>query len=164
MNQPVKFKGRFDVKIFDKNGKLKKKLTAHNGVVNVGKDTILGVMFNAATQITAWFTGLINNSPSPTLAATDTMASHSGWVESQDYSEATRPAWPEDAPASQQITNSTAVVFSINATVTIAGFFLNSINIKGGATGTLWCTALFDGGAQAVISGDTIEVTYTLST
>ena len=164
MNEKLKLKGRFDVKIFDKHGKLKKKLTAHNGIVNIGKDTILGVMFNAATQITSWFMGLLDNSPAPTLADTDTMASHSGWAENTNYDEATRPAWPEDAPASQQITNSTAAVFTMNATVTIAGFFLTSDNVKGGATGVLWSTALFDGGAQAVIATDVIEVTYTLST
>jgi len=165
--RPLKLKGRFDVIIRDRDGRIKHKgrLTAHNGIVNVGKDKLLGVMFNAATQITAWFMGLINDSPSPTLGAIDTMLVHAGWVESStDYSEATRPAWPEDAPASQKITNTTEVVFSITATVTIAGFFLVDNSTKGGTAGTLWCTALFDGGPQAVVSGDTIKVTYTLST
>ena len=164
MNKALKFKGWFDVRIFDKHGRLKKVLTAHNGVVNEGKDKVLGVMFNAVTQITPWFMGLINNSPSPTLAAADTMGSHGGWDESDDYSEGTRPAWPEDAASGQQITNSTEVVFTIDATVTIAGFFLTSDSAKNGVAGTLWCTALFDGGAQSVISGDTLKVTYTLST
>lgn len=165
MNKVLRFKGRFDVRIFDKRGRLKKVLTAHNGIVNGGKDKVLGVMFNAVAQITTWFMGLINNSPTPTLAAADTMAIHGGWNESHtEYDETPRPTWPEDPASGQQITNTTEVVFTINATLTIAGFFLVSNNTKGGTAGTLWCTALFDGGAQAVISGDKIKVTYTLST
>ena len=50
MNKALRFKGRFDVRIFDKNGRLKYVLTARNGVVNDGKDKILGVMFNAVTR------------------------------------------------------------------------------------------------------------------
>ena len=158
------FKGRFDVVIRDKDGNIKHKgkLTAHNGIVNEGKDKLLGVMFNAATQITAWFIGLINIGP--TLAASDTMLNHGGWNERHmDYDEATRPTWDEAVPSGQAITSLTVAVFTMNTTVTIAGFFLTSDAAKNGTLGTLWCTALFDGGEQDVVATDVIQVTYTLN-
>jgi len=161
----LRLKGQLDVLLFDKHGKLKKVLTAKNGITNAGKDKLLGVMFNAQTAITTWYVGLIDSTSFTGLAAGDTMASHAGWLESTAYTEAARVAWVEDTPASQQITNSAAVVFSINATGTMKGFFLNSLAPKGiDDAGTLWSTALFDGGDQAVASGDKIHITYTLST
>jgi len=51
----------------------------------------------------------------------------------------------------------------MNATLTIAGFFLTSDAAKNGTLGTLWCTALFDGGEQDVVATDVIQVTYTLN-
>jgi hypothetical protein len=63
------------------------------------------------------------------------------------------------------ITNSASVaVFSINATTTIAGAFLTSDNTKGGTTGVLFSVANFQApGDRAVVSGDTLNVTYTFS-
>jgi hypothetical protein len=55
-------------------------------------------------------------------------------------------------------------VFSINATTTIAGAFLTSDNTKGGTTGVLFSVANFQApGDRAVVSGDTLNVTYTFS-
>jgi mevalonate kinase len=63
------------------------------------------------------------------------------------------------------ITNSASVaVFSINATTTIAGAFLSSDNTKSGTTGVLFSVANFASpGDRAVVSGDTLNVTYTFS-
>ncbi len=154
-------RGRFLVRIRDKNGRLKKELVAHNGITNVGKDDLLGVMFNAGSQSTTWYVGIINTSP--TLADTDTMASHSGWVEHDIYSEANRPEWVEDPPASQQITNPAKTIFTIDEAATVSGFFLVNENTKLGTTGILWSTAVFAEGDQPVEVSDTIELTYVLT-
>lgn len=159
--ESASLKGQFLVRIRDKHGRLKKELVAFNGITDFGKDELLGIMFASEDQTVAWFVGLIDDSPA--LADGDIMSDHAGWTENEDYDEGTRPAWPEDAPASQQITNSSAVVFTMDASVTIAGFFLTSGSAKGGTTGTLWCTALFAEGDQVVADNDTIELTYVLS-
>jgi hypothetical protein len=47
--------------------------------------------------------------------------------------------------------------------LTVKGLFLISDSTKGGTTGTLFSTAAFTGGTQAVNSGDTLKVTYTVA-
>jgi hypothetical protein len=55
-------------------------------------------------------------------------------------------------------------VFSINATTTVGGAFLISNNTKGGTTGVLFSAADFAApGDRAVVNGDTLNVTITLS-
>jgi hypothetical protein len=63
------------------------------------------------------------------------------------------------------ITNSASVaVFSINGTTTVGGAFLTSNNTKGGTTGILFSASDFTApGDRAVVSGDTLNVTYTFS-
>ena len=158
----IYFKGEFKLEHI-RNGKVIGEYKFKNGVVDVGINSILGVQFHNDTQITPWYLGLIDDAVIGDLAAADTMASHPGWTENQSYTEVTRPAWGPDAPASKAITNSSYVVFSINATVTISGIFLTSDNVKGGATGTLWATGLFLAGNVAAIASDTLNVTYTVS-
>jgi hypothetical protein len=61
------------------------------------------------------------------------------------------------------IATSTPVVFTINSTVTIAGAFVTNNNTKGGTTGTLFSVGNFTVGDRPVVSGDTLNVTYTFS-
>ena len=130
-----------------------------NGICNGGIDDILGVYFDADSQSANWYLGLINNSPTPTLAATDTLASHSGWSEFTNYT-GSRQEWAPDTPSSQSITNSVLVVFPITASATIHGFFCCSVAT--GTSGILWATAAF-ATAQAVLNGDNLKITYTVN-
>jgi hypothetical protein len=95
------------------------------------------------------------------------MASHAGWTEIVPYSNATRPActFATATTANPSVaTNSASVaVFTINATATVGGAFLVSNDTKSGTTGTLFSAADFTGGDRSVGSGDTLNVTYTLS-
>ena len=86
--------------------------------------------------------GLIDNASFSALSAADTMASHAGWIENTDYDEAARPDWGAAAATSGIKQNTTSVVFTFNAAVTIKGLFLTTNATKGGATGTLWSTGL----------------------
>ncbi len=64
------------------DGGLKWKDEIHNIVATVGKNALLDVFFGTGVQgagKTTWFMGLANSSP--TVAAGDTMSSHSGWAE-----------------------------------------------------------------------------------
>lgn len=160
-NAVIKLNGVYTVEHI-RNGVTLSKKDHLNGVTNIGKDTILNVMFGAASQLTPWYLSFISLAGYTALAAADTMSSHAGWVEFTGYSEATRPEWTEGAAASQVVTNAVAISFNINATGTIKGGFLTSENTKSGTTGILWGTALFSGDLS-VTSGDIIKITYSVT-
>ena len=153
--------GRFQIDHI-RDGKVIAKYDMPNGIVDVGLNYILTTMFNAGSQLTAWYIGLINNASYTALADADTMSSHAGWIESSDYSNATRPEWTCGDAATRQITNAATVDFNSNATVTMKALFITSVATKGGTTGTLWATAAF-GSTVALNSGDTLKVTYTVT-
>lgn len=160
--------GRFKVQCFDKDGNLKWEDENHNLVVNQGLQYMCGTALTSVAQITTWYLGLYGAGASNTPAAGDTMASHAGWTEVTPYSNATRPActFATATTANPSVaTNSASVaVFNINATSTVGGAFLVSNNTKGGSTGTLFSAADFQSpGDRSVASGDTLNVTYTLS-
>ena len=158
----MKLKGRFKVKIFDKTGRLKDKFDLHNGIVDVGKDKILDVMFGAVAKPTDWYIGLLDGA-SPTLSDADTMASHAGWSENQNYSEAVRQTWDEAAASGEEMVSNSEATFSIDTdTQTIGGLFIVDDSTKGGAGGTLWSTGLFDS-AKNLDDGDTLKVEYEIS-
>lgn len=160
--QKVALGGRFNVKHFDKNGKLLSEQEFPNGIVDVGLNKILDDMFNSGTQTGTWYCGLIDNAGFSALANSDTMASHSGWSESSAYTESNRVTWGVGSASSRSVTNGTTMDFSINGTVTINGIFITTDNTKGGTSGTLWATASF-ASAVSASNGDTLKVTYTVS-
>lgn len=160
--------GRFKVECFDKDGNLKWAVESKNLVVNVGLKYMAGAGLAAETQITTWYLGLYGAGASNTPAAGDTAASHAGWTEITPYSNATRPTATFAAATTANpavVTNSASPAsFSINATATVGGAFLISNNTKGGTTGTLFSAADFQSpGDRSVVSGDTLNVTYTFS-
>jgi hypothetical protein len=158
----AKIKGLWEVECYGADGKLKWKDNWHNIIVNAGLDHILSVVLAAGTQITSWYLLLTNSSP--TVAAADTMASHSGWVENTNYSEGARQAFTPGSVSGQSVDNSASkATFSINATTTVGGACLTSVSTKGDTTGTLFAGGAFSGGNRSLISGDTLKVqaTYT---
>lgn len=158
----MKLRGVFRVVHKDKNGRIKGKYTVKNGVVNIGKNRILDVMFHGTAASDPWYIGLING-PAPSLSATDTMGAHAGWTENDNYAEANRQTWDENAAASQEITTANAAVFSIDTdTQQIAGLFIVDDNTKLGAGGLLWSTGLFDS-VLNLDNGDTLNVEYELA-
>lgn len=162
------FAGLFIVECYDKFGKLKWKKTAKNGTTNQGLDYALDILFPTVAnggqeKPAAWYVGLIRDDNFSTLAAGDTMASHAGWEEGDEYSETTRQEIVFDAASSQEVANTERCYFSINATETMKGAFVTNNNTKNGTAGKLFCTALFDGGDEAVVDGDILKILYTLT-
>lgn len=145
-----------------RNGEVIDEFEDDNLVVNEGLDSLLGVMFNGATQMATWYLGLFEGNYTP--VATVTAATiDSASTECDAYDEATRPEYQEATPASQSITNSAnRATFTFNATKTIYGAFLISNNTKSGTTGTLFSAARFST-AKSVESSDQLLLTYTLS-
>lgn len=158
MKTSIKTKGVFNFQCFDKDGKLKWERQADNGATDEGLNKLLDVMFHGVAAISTWYIGLITGTG--TLAAADTLASHAGWTEGTDYT-GNRQEWAEGASSGKSMTNGTAAEFPITGSMTVKGAFLASA--ASGTTGTLFCTAAFSGGDQAVGNGDTLKVTYTVS-
>ncbi len=166
--EKVKAGGVFTVQCFDSEGNLKWSEEKHNLVVNVGLKDMNDKYFTGSAYTAAWYIGLYGAAASNDPAAGDTMASHAGWTEVTDYSEATRPAATFAAATTADpsvITNSASVaVFSINGTTVVGGAFLTSDNTKGGTTGILFSASDFAApGDRSVVSGDVINCTYTFS-
>jgi len=150
----------FIIECVDKNGKQKWVENIQNLVVTAGLNDILDKYFKGSTYTASHFVGL--SAGTPTFAAADTMASHSGWTESAVYSEATRPAYTPGTVSAGSVSNSASKAsFSINSSGTVGGAFIVTNSTKSGTTGTLYGGGAFTGGNRSVVSGDTINVTVT---
>jgi hypothetical protein len=157
-------KGRYVAECRDADGNLKWQDTIENLITTAGKNDMLDKHLAGSAYTAAFYMGLISTASYTTgPAVTDTMASHGGWAEDQQYSQASRPTCAFSAAAAGSKELSAALSFSINATTTIKGAFINSVATKGGTTGILFSAGLFSGGDKAVGSGDTLSVSYSAS-
>ena len=162
--------GAYHVECRDKDGNLKWTAESKNLVVTAGLKYMAGSALTSITQITTWYLGLITGPGSgTTIVAADTMATHAGWTEFVNYSNANRVtatlATATTATPSVVTNTASPAVFNINgAGGTVAGAFLTSANDKSGTTGTLFSAADFGSpGDRVVVNGDTLSVTYTFS-
>ena len=159
--------GVYKIQCVGANGQLKWEEEMHNLVVNVGLQSMVAVYLDAGTQITSWFLGLITGPGSgTTIAAGDTLASHAGWTEFTNYSGTRKAATFGTATTADPsvIDNSASPAsYTISgAGGTVAGAFLCSVT--SGTSGTLFSASDFQSpGDRVVVSGDTLNVTYTFS-
>lgn len=152
-------KGRWEVECRGPDGKVKWRDHIDNLVVNAGLDYLLSAGLAAGSQITSWYVGLMSGTP--TAAAADTLASHSGWTEISDYS-GNRKAWTPGSVTSQSVDNTgSPAEFDITGSATVGGAFLASAAT--GTSGTLYAAGAFSGGNKSVGSGDTLTVTSTFT-
>ena len=159
--------GVFHVQCFDKDGVLKWEDQMHNLVVNVGLQDMNTKYFSGSAYTAAFFLGLVTGPGSgTTYAATDTLAIHAGWTEFTNYSGSRKAVTFGTATTADPsvIGNSASPAqFSITgAGGTVAGAFL--CNVNSGTSGLLFSEADFQSpGDRVVVSGDTLNVTYTFS-
>ena len=159
--------GVYKVQCVGADGHVKWEEEMHNLVVNQGLQSMVSVYLDGATQITTWYVGLITGPGSgTTIAAGDTLASHAGWTEFTNYSGNRKTAtFGTATTADPSVIDNTAspASFSITSTGgTVAGAFLASVDT--GTSGTLFSPSDFHStGDRVVVSGDTLNVTYTFS-
>lgn len=136
---------------------------SENLVVDEALDDLLDAFWRNQTQPTAWYLGCTTGSPTP--AAGDTMSSHAGWTEQQNYDETPRQTWSPGAASSKSISNGTPITLtsSTSGPHTFGGGFLTSNSTKGGTTGVLSNVDVFSGGNKALATSETIDVTVTIS-
>lgn len=154
-------KGRWVVK-HKRRGVLIGEFDFLNSIPDAAKNALLDTMFNAASQDSTWFIGLIDNASFTGLSASDTMASHAGWNEYTNYS-GSRKAWGQGSAAAKSISNASPAQFTFTTSSgVVSGIFINGDSTKGGNITLLWSTALFPA-LLSVQSGDQLNVTYVLS-
>jgi hypothetical protein len=133
-----------------------------NLVCTGGMNDLLEKYFKGSGYTAAWYVGLTD--ASPTFAAGDTMASHAGWTENQNYTQGTRPPLSLGSASGGSIDNAASKAqFTINAATTVGGGFIATNGTKGGTTGTLYGGAAFTAGSRSVLNGDTLNVQVTLT-
>lgn len=159
--------GVYKVQCVGADGHVKWEEAMHNLVVNQGLQDMVATYLDAGTQVTTWYLGLITGPGSgTTIAAADTLASHSGWTEFSNYSGNRKAATFGTATTADPsvIDNSASPAsFSISGGGgTVAGAFLCSAAT--GTSGILFSASDFQSpGDRVVVSGDTLNVTYTFS-
>lgn len=146
---------KYAIECFGLDGKLKWREDIENLVTTEGKTDIVNKYFKGSAYTAAWYLGLKG---AGTIAAGDTLASHAGWSEVTQYS-GNRPTITFGTTSSGSNT-ATQVSISINATATVAGAFIASVNT--GTSGTLYSAADFSA-SRSVVSGDTLNITPTVS-
>ena len=164
----VGLEGFYMAECYDAQGNLKWSDNIKNITTNVGRaamnDAYLGNTAGGAVVMGLKGTG--------TAVVGDTQASHASWLEvglanAPTYSGSRKtPSFSASTTANPSVkSTSAAVVFSMTGSGTVAGAF---INVAGSATvdnttGILFSAGDFTAGSKTVTSGDTINVTYTLS-
>ena len=160
--------GVYTAECYDAQGNLKWSDVIENLTTNVGRQNLLNSYFSN-TGGGAVVMGLKGTG---TAAYADTQASHATWLEvgntnAPTYSGTRKtPVFSTATNANPSVlATSAAVVFSMTGSGTVAGAF---VNIGGSSTidsttGVLFSAGDFTAGSKTVTSGDTINVTYTLS-
>jgi hypothetical protein len=157
--------GRYRVECLDAAGNVKWSDDFDNLVVNAGKNEMLDKYLSGSSWSTGTiYMGLVNGGTTPTYAAGDTMSSHAGWTELTAVT-ANRGTVTFAAASGGAKATSSNVAFSITGSATVAGVFLvvGGTSANGNTTGTLFSAGNFSGGNRAVVNGDTLNVSYSIS-
>ena len=158
-----------------------------NYITDEGRTKLLEVMFHNGTKLTAWWMGLVSASSFSTYAQGDAyaqLAGTNGWREFQDYTDnlnggnaSTRPSWGAGA---------VGVISHVASTYQRRCGGVRHYQRQHGegplhrrrdgqlrarrpratprpADGVLWAAAAFTAGDVAVLNGDQLKVTYTVT-
>ena len=157
--------GYYVVECHDAQGNLKWTDDIHNLVTTVGLNLTCDTMLGNAAAGTVYM-GLKGTG---TPSAADTQASHGTWNE---VGGTNAPAYTGNrqtptfsAAVGGVKATSSAVVFSMTSSGTVAGCFINlgGSATKDNTTGTLFSVGDFTAGSKTVTNGDTLSVTYQLT-
>lgn len=170
--EQVEAHGRYEIECIGADGKLKWRDTIENVVCTVGKNLMLDTAFaGAAYTVTGPYMGLISSTSYTAVAAGDTMASHSGWLEAGGTTAPTysgnRKTAVWSAASAGSIALSAALSFAVTGTGTVKGAFLvygsGASATKDNTGGALWSAGTFTTGDKAVVNGDMLNCNYSSS-
>lgn len=172
--------GFFTATCYDKDGNIKWIDNFHNTVITEGKNAMLTNALKGSSYSATLRMGIIESTGYSAISASNTAANitavgggspTNGWNEATSSMCSTRGTPTLGSASSGSISTSSAVAFSIGATATIKGAFLlvtssggtAPTSTVGNTNGAIWSAGLFSGGDRSVLSGDTINVSYTTS-
>lgn len=170
-------KFRYDCELWRDGSKIDA-WSAENVVTTEGASSLLDVYFDAATQITTWYLGLISSvsysvAPDITDAATNLGGTGNGWAEaSASYA----PNYDTPAGTSRasitfgeptgtdpvSLSSSSTVDITFSETGIVKGAFIAAGSTRLSTTAPLYSSALFSGD-KAVVDNDQLKVTVTVS-
>ena len=143
------------------DGGIKDTEVGFNLVVDEQLNALLNEVWRNTAQATAWYLGLTTGTTTP--APGDTMPSHPGWTEWENYSEGARQAWSPGAASSKSITNATPITFtSTLAAQAVDGGFITDNVTRGQDTGRLSNVKSF-AATKTLDASETIDITVTIT-
>jgi hypothetical protein len=166
IDESLDIKGVFHVECIGADGRVKWQDDAHNLVTTQGKNAILDKYLGLGAAYTSQGLGLHTTVGS----ATSTYATPAPQVEPGTgvYAARLSPAFAAASAGSKA--TSSAVSFAIVGAASISGCFVAEGNASvltngdvAASGGVLLSTGAFSGGTRAVVSGDTLNVTYSLA-
>lgn len=167
--------GHYVVECRGPDGELKWRDEFDNTVMTLGKNLALDTLLAGSAFTTVGpFMGLISSTSFTAIAAADTMAQlagTNGWREGGNANPPTYTAPRKTAVFSAASAGSkalsSALSFAITGAGTIKGVFIvtntGAVSTIDNTSGTLLSAGLFSGGDRAVLNGDTVNVSWTLS-
>ena len=163
MKDSARFRGIWEIEVYEKaGGKLLSKSQCHNIITDEGLNHLLNVVLHDTAKKATWYCELFESDTTPDGSETYAVPVY---TECEAYDEATRPEFNNAASSAESTTNSAnKAVFTMNASKTLYGASIVSVNTKGDEAGggVLFCCGKF-GTAQPVISGNVINLTYTVT-
>lgn len=166
-------KGKFIWTCYDKDGKFKWKDESHNTVVDLGANYLLDNTF-ATGAIVGPFLGIITGATAggPVITSADSMtaAGHAGWLEVGNANNpklmSARPTVVFAAASARTKVMTTAAVTASGAGTAKGSFLVlntGAVSTIDSTAGTLFSVGAFTGGDKLLATGDTLQVTYSLS-
>lgn len=155
----------------DADGNLLWREELDNVVTTVGKNAVWdAALAGSGYTVVGPFMGLISSTSFTAVAAGDTMASHTGWLEAGSTNAPTYSgnrgtcAWSAATGGAKAL--SSALTFTFTGSGTVQGAFIvfgsGAVNTVGSTAGTLFSAGTFST-AQPVINGNTVSVSYSVS-
>jgi hypothetical protein len=170
-SEVLKIKGTYKLTCVGADGKLRWEDEIKNVVCTIGKNLMLDtVLAGSAYTVTGPYMGLISSASFSAVAAGDTQASHSGWTEAGSTNAPTFAArlitaWSAASAGAKALSASCS--FAMTGAGTLKGCFIvfgsGAVATLMSTAGTLLSAGAFSGGDRAVLSGDTVNVSYSLA-
>ena len=172
MGESCQAEGVYTFKCFEyEGGPLLWEDTIENVVCTLGKNLMLQTsLTGSAYTVTGPYMGLISSVGYTAVAASDTMASHTGWTEAGSTNAPTfaaRVAPAFGTASAGAISTSSPTSFTMTGAGTLVGAFITygtgAVTTLMSTAGTLLSAGAFTGGNQPVNSGNVVQVSYSLS-
>lgn len=173
LGKKICLRGYFTYKCYDKDGNLKWTDDSKNTVVTVGANYLLDATF-ATAAIVGPFLGILTGATAggPVISTADTMtaAGHAGWLEVGNANApllmSARPTAVFAAASARSKVMTTAAVTASGAGTAKGSFLVlntGAVSTIDSTAGTLFSAGAFSGGDKLLATGDTLQVTYSLS-